>query len=892
MQLPDSNKGLGDRMVDLLARIRIKTTRERLGFLLRRAAILVVLAAATAGVVIPGLIGSQYPTDEEILGTFASTNYKADQNYTVADQETTARLRQEAVAAIPPVFDLDSQLAGNTEENIRKAFVHLNSVALWEEGDHAPPGKADPQPADAEAGARSAARFAERLKKERPQFESLLQVPIDAAIYDTLIGGSLDEGVGPAIAQAVQEIMNAGVVLDQDLLIAEGLESVVIRRVPEDIIPERAAKVAGLVDLDAAREAVREAVQGELRDRTPALRRAAVEIAEAAIQPNLRLNRVETDRRRSARANSVQSVTIRVRRGEMILRDGDPFEPRHLVIFRGIQEMQQSRRLVVVGLGIGLVVLLLAFTIFAFFGRVLREVAVSEKDLIVLSLVLWTTVALTTGWASVVPALQDRLSGIHPDAFQCLAPVAFGPMLVGFLFPGEVALGFVVLVAALSGIVVETNSLSFSIYALVGGLVAATCVARARQRTTVMKAGLQAGLAHAFAGVFLMMVRGAELTGSDATNFALFGLISGCAAAVLVAGMVPVVEATFGYVSDIKLLELANLNHPLLRELIVQAPGTYHHSIIIGSLVEAGAEAIGANPLLARVMAYYHDVGKIKNPRYFAENQRDGNNPHDKLAPSMSALILKAHVKDGIELARAHRIPPVVADAIVEHHGNNLIAFFFNKAKDAESAQMQTVNEVDYRYAGRRPRGRETALVMIADVTEAASRSIAEPTSERLMGLIQKTVNRLFGDGALNESQLTLKDLHDVARAYHRVLLGIYHERPAYQTSATKERRSDTKETVKEKRGEEQIGDRERAVTKPGERQPKTKRSKGKDEPEEGRSRSSSEVKQVAQAKRKEQEGKSGETQREAGSPKGAAQDRTPRDEPTRDNLRRLGSDH
>ena len=228
-------------------------------------------------------------------------------------------------------------------------------------------------------------------------------------------------------------------------------------------------------------------------------------------------------------------------------------------------------------------------------------------------------------------------------------------------------------------------------------------------------------------------------------------------------------------------LELANLNHPALKELIVQAPGTYHHSILMGAMVEAGAQAIGANPLLARVSAYYHDLGKTRNPLYFAENQR-GDNKHDALAPSMSALIVKRHVTDGLELARRWRLPRPVRDAIAEHHGTRHVGDFWAKAQRAagEGGGRAGLEEALFRYAGPRPRSREAALVMIADACEASARALESPSGEALRQLVGKRLNEIFAEGQLDECELTLRDLNAIAGAMVRALEAIYHTRPEY----------------------------------------------------------------------------------------------------------------
>jgi putative nucleotidyltransferase with HDIG domain len=258
---------------------------------------------------------------------------------------------------------------------------------------------------------------------------------------------------------------------------------------------------------------------------------------------------------------------------------------------------------------------------------------------------------------------------------------------------------------------------------------------------------------------------------------------------VVVMALMPLIELGFGYASDIKLLELANLNHPALKELIVQAPGTYHHSIIMGSLVESAAEEIGANPLLARSCAYYHDIGKGRNPLYFGENQK-GENRHDQLAPAMSAVIIKRHVTEGLEMARHYRLPKLVADAIPQHHGTRLVGYFFHKAlKEQEGKESpQPIDESIYRYPGPKPQFREAALVMIADAVEASSRSLQDQSTPRLQALVQKLINTIFSEGQLDDCDLTLRDLNLIAQSFVRTLEGIYHARPAYPPGAVQPR--------------------------------------------------------------------------------------------------------
>ncbi len=267
----------------------------------------------------------------------------------------------------------------------------------------------------------------------------------------------------------------------------------------------------------------------------------------------------------------------------------------------------------------------------------------------------------------------------------------------------------------------------------------------------------------------------------------LFGFLGGVVAGGVVLGILPLLEWIFGYTTNIKLLELANLNHPLLKRMILEAPGTYHHSIVVSTMAEAAARAVNANPLLARVSAYYHDIGKISKPLYFVENQGYHQNKHDKLEPSLSSLILISHVKEGVELAREYKLGEKIRNIIQQHHGTSLISFFYQKAKDIEDPEMEQVNEEAYRYHGPKPQTKEAGLVLLADAVEAASRSLAHPTPARLQGLVQRIINNVFLDGQLDECELTLKDLHQIAKCFNTILTSIHHHRVEYPLTASKE---------------------------------------------------------------------------------------------------------
>src|SRR5690606_19757299 len=313
------------------------------------------------------------------------------------------------------------------------------------------------------------------------------------------------------------------------------------------------------------------------------------------------------------------------------------------------------------------------------------------------------------------------------------------------------------------------------------GLAGVLSVRKVSDRSDLTRAGFVVGAVTFITMLALGLFRAERFL----VTYSFLGLVNGLISAIGTIGLFPYLESIFGITSSIRLLELSNPNQPLLRKLLMEAPGTYHHSMIVGNLAEAAAEAIGGDSLITRVGAQYHDIGKTKRPYFFIENQYGGENPHDKIAPSLSTLILTSHVKDGVDMAKQYRLPECVIDFIREHHGTTLARYFYHKA--VENAKGEPCDENDFRYPGPKPQTRESAVVLLADSVEAAVRTLRQPTPGRIEGLVRKIVKDHLADGQLDESNLTLRDLDKIADAFVKVLTGIYHKRIDYPESVLKE---------------------------------------------------------------------------------------------------------
>ena len=501
-----------------------------------------------------------------------------------------------------------------------------------------------------------------------------------------------------------------------------------------------------------------------------------INIVAQFAEPNTRYNDTMTQQKRAEARESVPEVvrTQTYQKGQIIVDKGQRITGTHVALY---QTMEASNTYVErAQILTGLVILSLLFIIvLTLFGRHnLEGFDLRRKDVGFLATVLLLFLLIARLGKALSLAFSEQ---VPIEVMQLSIPLAAGAMIVRVILRTQVAVVFAVVFSLLVGLIMD-QLLLFTAFTLIGSIVGIGFVKQIKRRLSIMFAGLVVGGVNAIL-VGSMYLVGAQF-GVDALSAMVAGVLSGAFCGLLVLALLPLFEAGFRYTTDIKLLELSSMDHPLLRELILSAPGSYHHSMMVGSLTEAAAEAIGCNALLARVGAYYHDIGKAKNPGYFAENQKAGVNPHDKLKPNMSALIIKAHVKDGIEMARSHGLPEEIVNFIEQHHGQSLIAYFYHKAKKMEDPDIPEVDEKDYRYPGPKPQTRETAICLLADGVEAASRAMPSPTPARLKGLVQNMINKAFTDGQLDDCDLTLKDLNVIAQAFMRILTGIYHHRPEY----------------------------------------------------------------------------------------------------------------
>jgi cyclic-di-AMP phosphodiesterase PgpH len=427
-------------------------------------------------------------------------------------------------------------------------------------------------------------------------------------------------------------------------------------------------------------------------------------------------------------------------------------------------------------LGAALLVAFLLAALYAYVRALQPKEVARPRSLLLIGTILLIVLLLTRYGLVVINALSQSFPHIPFSAMRAALPIPLGGVLMTVLFNSRLAFAGALSLTILTGLMLAAP-LDYFMFTFVGSLVGIFAIAGRQERTAFFRAGGAIGLANAYTLLAFALL---DANTASLTADMVGGIVNGLVVAVLATGFLPLLEHPFARTTVFTLLELSNLNAPILKHLILAAPGTYHHSIMVGTLAESAAEAIGANALLCRVGAYYHDIGKTRHPAYFIENHADAGTRHEKLAPSLSRAIVVSHIKEGIEIAREHGLPEILVDMIPQHHGTRLVSFFYQRAKEAADPELQAVSEEDYRYPGPRPQTREAAILMLADAVEAATRALTDPTPARIRGVVQKIINAIFVDAQLDECDLTLRDLHIIANSFVRILTGSFHQRIEY----------------------------------------------------------------------------------------------------------------
>lgn len=695
-------------------------------------------------------------------GQVSQNDITAPRTITFIDESRTSELRQRAADAAPRVYEEDSTVEEevlnelgflfDTVQNERE-FFYYNKITLSEN-------RADEQ-IEPEEAAEQQQNNNEKNVFSQSQIDNLTEGEINEIVR--LINNEINLEVSNQNLSALITLT------DSELSeLRQQAESLIQSKLQNRILPS---------DLNSAREDLRQSAM-EL-DISRDKRLILADLGESVIAANMFLNQEATANRRQEAISEVEAVEKTVRQGEIIVRKGDVVTEADIEILErlglqkgGINYYNISGRILISLI----LVLLLGF----YFYKYQPAIWSDNSKLLLIELLIFSVVVL----AKILTLFQNPF-------VNYMVPTAMASILLTILISSDTALITTLFISLLIAPIYDMN-FNIVLTSFLAGLIGIFSVSKVKERGDIIRAGLNVSF------ILVFLIGGLSLLqqNQDWSNLIWSvggGIINGLLVGVLANGLLPYLEDLFDMTSSVKLLELSNPSQPILKRMLVEAPGTYHHSIIVGNLAETAAEDVGADSLLARAAAYYHDIGKLKRPYFFSDNQFGGENPHDKTSPNLSALIIKSHVKDGVELAEENGLPSKIIDIIKQHHGTNLISYFYQQA--LQDNKHDDIEKKDFRYDGPKPQSREAAIIMLADITEAAIRSknFNKNNHDRIEGFVRGLVKDKLIENQLDQSNLTLTDLDTIVKSFVKVLTGIYHQRVEYPDKLLKEMKGGNK---------------------------------------------------------------------------------------------------
>ena len=716
-----------------------------------------------------------------------------------------------AVAAVPLRYTFAKDAASRRIDAIHAAFrlvrpryrLYVADRERPADAAKPPPSGHTHKPEAANPNREVDAAFEEELQRLRPEFEAAVaprRGELGPEVFATLTKAGFADEAELLLTDVAQVLLSQRIVREierfQDDLGRGVWESGSDLHFDRQSLPQKVVDVEQALRQanDFTAEFVRQKKPSRLDE--PVLQAAVQQLARGLVEPTFQRDLEAT---RAAESQALASVhktrMVRYTRGQSLVKRGDlvtlAVQERVAAAQRGWRGDALARPYAATALLLALILGL--FTLFA--RRHLIHFRHRPRDIGLLAAVLVLHAASLRGWLILGEALVEPGGMLTAEMWLVATPMAIGPSMAALFLRPFTAAPFALVCAGVAAMMAHNSAFVRAspgldgvqaVLALVVGLAGVQASRQFRTRVDLIRGAVMIGATGVVcaAAVVLFTVPTAGLADEQNALVLAMGAATGLTTYLLLTALTPVLESSFNRLTDIKLLELASMNHPALRLLATEAPGTFTHSVMVGNLAQAGCDAVGANGLLARVGAYYHDLGKTRAPRYFAENQ-GGENPHDRLKPNLSALIIKAHVKDGIKILKDFRLPDEIIDFVPQHHGTGLIVHFYHRAQREAAESGDEVAEGDFRYPGPKPQRRETAMLMIADSVEAAAKALPDPNPVRVQGLVKRIIAGKLEDGQLEECDLTLRELALVEQAFVKTLLGMHHTRPTYLPPAT-----------------------------------------------------------------------------------------------------------
>ncbi|WP_074510985.1 HD family phosphohydrolase [Planococcus glaciei] len=691
------------------------------------AAILVV----AIGAIMYAFLYSSLQTDKYSIELFQLSEEPIRSAKTVVDPFKTELERERAASEVQPSYQFNEEIAANQAAVVDSLFGYILEAKSLPDNKDGKPVETDQMIESLQENIRLMETSDNGLKLTDEMLRALLVLP-------------------PGKLQEVQQFLT-GIVLDT-------LEH-----------PIREDEVA----------AFRNAAEQEIRKETkiPAsILQAAVMIGRASIIPNEVVNEELTNAQLEQARASVEPT--RILQGQVLVQEGQVVDRevyRQLELAGMTEDQQDYKPLFGLLLFVVIAVAVLAVMI--------RQTDTTEQKKITALLVVFSVLAFSMAIMEIIHVV----SGNFDVVIAFLFPTALAGMIARMLLNERIAVCVTFLTGALGGMLLQEGSaavirMDLALYIIFGGLIGVYLIKQDDRRTRLLQTSVAVAMVNALFVGFYLLVGQSQYDWTEISFYFSAAVISGLLSGALAIGLLPFFESAFGLLSTMKLIELSNPNHPLLKKILTETPGTYHHSVMVANLADASCEAIGANGLLARVGCYYHDIGKTKQPHFFIENQMHMRNPHDSLPPETSSRIILEHGTYGAELLRKHKMPKEIVDVAAQHHGTSLLKFFYHKAKE----QNPEVDEAMYRYSGPKPQTKEIAIISVADSVEAAVRSMKEPTSEKIKNLVDAIVEDKLKDGQFEECDLTMKELKTVKHIMCETLNGIFHSRIEYPKEPTR----------------------------------------------------------------------------------------------------------
>jgi putative nucleotidyltransferase with HDIG domain len=736
--------------------------------LFQRWAIGIVLCLILALILAPEI---KFSAPKLKQGMIAAHDIKADRDFLVEDQLSTKQKKNDAAENIKPVYDFDINIAFS----IRNKF--LKSIASVDEYYQRLPKEKIPE--------NSSLNIRENQKAKK-RMEMTLGFSLTSQEFDILKNYRYSNELKQKMSRIISSIYNGKFITNVNFNQLEKEKGIIVRTVTTQ--NENDIKnLNPILNINEIDPVVLKRINLIFKDQEQDVRQVVFSLAKKLIEPNLTFNKDATEKKKISSMDEVKPVFFQVQKNEMIVREGEKIGYLELAKLDACFKSKGDSKFSGFAVLMGIFLTALFLSCIMYLWRTRNWLKIPERsnvDLLVFSIIIVLQILIIKTGIFISNAVNKAFPSISTDSCFFAIPFAFGAMIIAVLINRNVALIISVMVSFLIGFLFD-EKIIFPLFAFLGSVAASYHIVNSRRRSAFLKVGVFLGIVN-IAAIFCMNLLTGNLFNDLFSRF-IMGFAGGIITGILVAGITPIFESAFGFITDIKLLELANLNQPLFQKMIIEAPGTYHHSIIVASLVEAAAEAIGANSLLAKVSAYYHDIGKLTKPQYFIENQPNFDNRHDKLSPKMSSLIIISHVKDGCELASQVKLGRQIINIIRQHHGNNIVSYFYDKAKKNKDESIRSLSESDFRYPGPKPQTKEAGLVMIGDVIEASSRTLSHPTPARIRSLVRERIERIYMDGQLDECELTLRNMNTIAETFTKILTGIFHHRVDYPESTAKE---------------------------------------------------------------------------------------------------------